>query len=59
VLELGEGLVATGWSVLDDLVEAIELPSKRFVLGVQWHPEVDGGSPVVAALVEAAAGVRV
>ena len=59
VLELGEGLVPTGWSVLDDLVEAIEIPGKRFVLGVQWHPEVDGESPVVAALVEAAAGVTV
>ena len=48
---LGEGLVASGWSVLDDLVEAIEAPASRWVLGVQWHPEVDPGSPVVAALV--------
>jgi len=24
---------------LDGLIEAIELPTKRFVLGVQWHPE--------------------
>jgi putative glutamine amidotransferase len=56
---LGDGLVATGWSVLDELIEVVELPGRRFVLGVQWHPEVDGESPVVAALVEAAAGVRV
>jgi putative glutamine amidotransferase len=55
---LGTGLEATGWSVLDDLVEVVELPGRRFVLGVQWHPEVDERSPVVAALVEAAAGVR-
>jgi putative glutamine amidotransferase len=53
---LGEGLVATGWSVLDGLVEAIELPDARWALGVQWHPEVDPASGVVAALVEAAAG---
>jgi putative glutamine amidotransferase len=51
---LGDGLVASGWSVLDDLVEAIELPEAAFVLGVQWHPEVDPGSGVVAALVAAA-----
>ena len=51
---LGEGLVASGWSCLDDLVEAIELPGARWTLGVQWHPEVDPDSPVVAALVHAA-----
>ena len=50
---LGKGLVPTGWSTLDDLVEVIELP-ERWVLGVQWHPEVDGGSPVVAGLVDEA-----
>ena len=36
---LGEDLVVTGWSDLDELPEAIEVPDKRFVLGVQWHPE--------------------
>src|SRR5215211_4648482 len=55
---LGDGLVASGWSVLDDLVEAIEAPHARWALGVQWHPEVDARSGVVATLVsEAAAGV--
>ena len=53
---LGEGLVASGWSVLDDLVEAIEIPAARWALGVQWHPEVDPASGVVAALVREAAG---
>ena len=48
---LGDGLMATGWSVLDELVEAIEMPDARWVLGVQWHPEVDPRSGVVAALV--------
>ena len=52
---LGDGLVASGWSVRDDLVEAVEAPDARWVLGVQWHPEVDPRSRVVAALVEEAA----
>ena len=36
---------------MDGLTEAIELPDRRFVLGVQWHPEADEGSQVVRALV--------
>jgi putative glutamine amidotransferase len=51
---LGEGFVVSGHSPLDDLPEAIELPDKRFVLGVQWHPEADVASRVIGALVEAA-----
>lgn len=38
IRDLGPGLVATGWSP-DGVVEAVEDPSRRFVLGVQWHPE--------------------
>ena len=59
--ELGEGLLASGWSVSDDLVEAIELPGHRFALGVLWHPEEEGESPVIASLVDAsrsAVGLR-
>ena len=52
---LGAGLIVSGVSTLDELPEAIELPGRRFVLGVQWHPEADEGSPVVSALVRAAA----
>ena len=52
--ELGDGLRASGWSVPDDLVEAVELPDRRFTLGVLWHPEQDERSKVIAALVEAA-----
>jgi putative glutamine amidotransferase len=52
---LGEGLVVTGVSTLDDLPEAIELPDRRFVLGVQWHPEADTASKVVGAFVAEAA----
>ena len=37
---LGRELVATAWAA-DGLVEAVEDPrSDRFVLGVQWHPEL-------------------
>jgi putative glutamine amidotransferase len=52
---VGEGLDVTGWSLLDELPEAIERPDLAFALGVQWHPEADVASPVVAALVRAAA----
>jgi putative glutamine amidotransferase len=35
--------LAKGWVVAararDGVVEAVELPAKRFVVGVQWHPE--------------------
>jgi putative glutamine amidotransferase len=54
VERLGEGLVASGWSVPDELVEAIELRGRAFALGVLWHPEEDERSRVVGALVEAA-----
>jgi putative glutamine amidotransferase len=49
--QLGEGLLVTGWSELDDLPEAIEDPTRGWALGVQWHPEVDGTSRIVAAFV--------
>jgi putative glutamine amidotransferase len=54
---IGEGLVVTGWSVPDDVVEAIELPGREFALGVLWHPEEDVRDRVVGALVEAASEV--
>lgn len=40
VLKIGETLVPTAWAP-DGLVEAIEDPRPdRFVVGVQWHPEI-------------------
>lgn len=39
VRHLGEGLTATA-SASDDLVEAFECANYRFVVGVQWHPEL-------------------
>jgi putative glutamine amidotransferase len=56
---LGEGLLVSGTSMLDELPEAIELRDASFVLGVQWHPEADLESSVVGALVVAAAAARV
>jgi len=52
--ELGEGLVATGWSPEDGVIEAIEVPGEGYVLGVLWHPEEDEPSRVIASLVDAA-----
>jgi putative glutamine amidotransferase len=57
--EPGEGLRVTGWSVEDDLAEAVELPGGPYALGVLWHPEEDERSRVVASLVEAAHSARV
>jgi putative glutamine amidotransferase len=56
--QIGEGLVVTGVSTLDDWPETIEMPGRRFVLGVQWHPEADEASPVIGALVERAREVQ-
>lgn len=38
VKQLGSGLVVSG-TAPDGVVEAVEDPSRRFCLGVQWHPE--------------------
>ena len=55
---LGEGLEVSGWSVDDDIVEAIELPDRAFALGVVWHPEEDETSEIIPALVAAARGEK-
>jgi putative glutamine amidotransferase len=55
---IGEGFVVTGWAEMDELPEAIELPGSRFALGVQWHPEADETSRLIAALVAAARARR-
>jgi len=53
---LAEGLSAVGWAE-DGTIEAIEDPSRPFIVGVQWHPEADDNRAVFEALVRAAAGV--
>ncbi|MFE2812270.1 gamma-glutamyl-gamma-aminobutyrate hydrolase family protein [Streptomyces nigra] len=52
---LGEGLIPTAHAA-DGTVEAIELPSSPWVLGVQWHPEMGEDVRVMRALVQAAGG---
>jgi putative glutamine amidotransferase len=36
--DLGDGLVPIGYSE-DGQLEAVELPTKSWVVGLQWHPE--------------------
>jgi putative glutamine amidotransferase len=50
---LGAGLVATGWSA-DGTVECLRLAGRAFVLGVQWHPEVEPDGRLFKAFVQAA-----
>jgi putative glutamine amidotransferase len=54
---IGEGLRETGWAE-DGTVEALEDPSKRFAVGVLWHPEEGEDMSLFKALVEEAAQYR-
>lgn len=51
VERVGEGLSVTGWSVMDDLPEVVERDGASWSVGVQWHPEADESSPLIAALI--------
>jgi putative glutamine amidotransferase len=55
---LGKSLTASGICAIDGLIEAIESVDASFVLGVQWHPEADVSSRVIAGLVATAARRR-
>jgi gamma-glutamyl-gamma-aminobutyrate hydrolase PuuD len=57
VRQLGAGLAPTAWAA-DGVVEAVELPGRSWVLGVQWHPEAYAGHELFAAFVSAAAAYR-
>ncbi len=54
---IGEGLRETGWAD-DGTVEALEDPSKRFAVGVLWHPEEGEDLALFEALVDEARGYR-
>ena len=54
---VGDGLVETAWAA-DGTLEAVEDPDKRFVLGVQWHPEAADDRALFEALVAEARAYR-
>ena len=59
-MSVGEGTVISGRAT-DAVIEAVEVPSKRFCLGVQWHPEYtwttqESDAHIWRSFVEAAAG---
>lgn len=57
VKDLGQGLVLSARAADDGVVEGIEMPDRRFVVGVQWHPEAfwdhEPHDPLFAALLRA------
>lgn len=40
VKKVGAGLVASAWSEIDGVIEAIESEENHFLLCIQWHPEL-------------------
>ncbi|PVE24398.1 gamma-glutamyl-gamma-aminobutyrate hydrolase [Microvirga sp. KLBC 81] len=58
VVELSDNVVASAYAK-DGVIEAIEVPSRRFALGVQWHQELFArqdhpGNAIFEAFVKAA-----
>ena len=49
---LGNGMVASAWAQ-DGTIEAAWVPHRRFLVGVQWHPEVRDDPALFTALVKA------
>jgi putative glutamine amidotransferase len=45
-------LTVTGWAE-DDSIESLEDPTKKFVLGLQWHPEARDEERVFQSFVAA------
>jgi putative glutamine amidotransferase len=54
---VGEGLVESAWAA-DGTPEGVEDPSRRFVVGVQWHPEASEDAALFDALVAEAREYR-
>jgi gamma-glutamyl-gamma-aminobutyrate hydrolase PuuD len=50
---IGAGLRASGWSG-DGIVEALEDPDARYLVAVQWHPEMGDDPSLFESLVAAA-----
>lgn len=56
---LGDGLVVAARALgpgAVEVVEAVELPGRRFVVGIQWHPEEAGDRRLFDAVLAATAG---
>jgi gamma-glutamyl-gamma-aminobutyrate hydrolase PuuD len=54
---VGEGLVENAWAD-DGTVEGVEDPSRRFAIGVLWHPEAGEDQRLFDGLVAAARAYR-
>ena len=54
---IGKGLVETAWAA-DGTLEGLEDPSRRFTVGVQWHPEAGEDVALFEALVAEARAYR-
>ena len=54
---LGDGLVEAAWAE-DGTIEGVEDPSRRFAVGVQWHPEAAQDGALFRKLVEEAREYR-
>jgi putative glutamine amidotransferase len=61
VARIGHGLVVSATDPRDGVIEAIERPDKRFVVGVQWHPEnqIAGEDSLAGKLFEAFAAALI
>jgi putative glutamine amidotransferase len=62
IREPGGGLDAVG-QASDGIIEAVEMPAHRWLIGVQWHPELTADNDPIqqrlfCAFVDAAAGYR-
>jgi putative glutamine amidotransferase len=54
IARVGDGLVVSARDAEDSTIEAVERPDKRFVVGVEWHPEnMAPTDPVQAKLFQA------
>jgi len=51
---LADGLVASGWAEPGGVTEAVELPDRRWALGILWHTEEEQMSSIIGALTAAA-----
>ena len=55
---IGEGLQVSGWSGSTSCPRPSSCPTAASRSGVQWHPEADPASRLIAALVAEAAAAR-